>query len=390
MLHALSTLLWLLTGVYVTIVLLFLLGLFFPRKGLNKRQFTVSVVIAARNEEDTIELCLKDLLHQTYPKEKYEIIVVNDNSTDLTETIIKRYAERYHFIHYVEAGARREGMSPKKNALTAGIQRSSAEIILSTDADCRVRSTWIEAMVSYFTPKVGMVIGYSQLGRRYDRHTFFENLQALDFLALLSSAGGACNLNFALAATGQNIAYRRSVFEEVDGFSSIGHRISGDDVLFLQLVRGRTDWKIRFAASSRAFNTSRPESSFYDFLQQRIRWASNGAYQVKQNIYFFTYVLLVYAFNLALGVCAALGFLQPVLWRVFFGCLVCKLFAELLLLLRGAAVFDRKDLLRFFPLWTFLQVPYIITVGMLGTFGVFKWKDRSSTASGKNNSGGAR
>jgi len=368
--------LWALTAIYVAVVLLFLLGLFFPRPGLNRRQYQVSVVIAARNEEQTIERLLEDLVRQTYPRDKYEVIVVDDHSVDRTAEIVQRYVSQYPHFRYLQPAAGDGLLSPKKQALATGIAQSRGELILTTDADCRVRSTWIEAMVSYFLPRVGMVVGFSQLGRKNEERTLFEQLQAVDFLALMAAAAGSCNLGFPLAASGQNLAYRRCVYEEVGGFRHIGHRVSGDDVLLVQLVRRQTRWRFRFAATPRAYNSSQPEPDLRRFFHQRVRWASNGAFQTRQNLVFFAYLLSVYFYNLALLAGAIAIPFSPSLGIAVGASFAAKALAELLLLVRGAQCFARSDLLVYYPLWTLLQVPYVVVVGLVGTFGNFTWKGR--------------
>lgn len=370
-----------LTAIYVGVVLLFFLGLFFPRPPLNRRQYRVSVVIAARNEEKTIDSLLQDLVHQTYPRDKYEVIVVDDNSVDRTAEIVQRYVSAYPHFRYLRPAPGDSTLSPKKQALATGIAHSSGELILSTDADCRVRSTWIEAIVSYFLPRVGVVVGFSQLGRRHEEHTLFEQLQAVDFLALMAAAAGSCNLGIPLAASGQNLAYRRCVYEEVGGFRCIGHRVSGDDVLLVQLIRRRTRWRFRFAATPRAYNASQAEPDLRRFFHQRVRWASNGAFQTRQNLLFFAYLLSVYLYNLSLlAGAAALPFVPTLATPVLIS-LTLKAGAELLLLLRAAHSFNRGDLLAYFPLWTLLQVPYVVVVGLVGTFGNFTWKGRKMNSS---------
>ena len=121
------------------------------------------------------------------------------------------------------------------------------------------------------------------------------------------------------------------------------------------------------------------------FTQQRTRWASNGAYQIRQNIFFFIYIVNVFLFNCLLLLGLILSFLQPKFLSTIVNCLFYKIVAELLLVLRGGSFFDRKDLLKYFPIWTLLQIPYVVTVGLLGTFGKFNWKDRSGGADLFNN-----
>ena len=365
------------TIIYCCVLLIFLLGLFFPNEMRQSEQFTVSVIIAARNEEDNISDILNDLALQTYPDDKFEVIVVNDNSNDNTSNIIQKFVDNYPFIKQVHAKLDDSGiLTAKKNAIYQGIKQSNGELILTTDADCRVQKKWIETIVSYFIENVGMVVGFSQLGKKGEHYSIFEQLQAVDFLALLSGAQGSLNFNFPLAATGQNLAYRRKAFDQVDGFKKIGHRMSGDDVLLLQLINKKTNWKIRFAEDTQSFNYTFAEKSFKSFLNQRLRWASNGSYQFILNKVFFLIVLNTFLINLLLSLTIPAAFFFTLNLFSILSCVGFKLFFELLIVLKGAQVYGRKDLIKYFPIWAILQIPYIICAGFLGNIGKFVWKGR--------------
>ena len=243
------------TAIYFLIVLSFLIALFFPNRNRTNKKVFISVVIAARNEEKNIGNILNHLINQTYPRELYEIIIVNDGSEDRTGEIINEFARKHSNIRHIRAKVdKTTGLTAKKNALNQGIQQSKGELILSTDADCHVKPSWIETMVSYFTDDVGMVVGFSQFGHPGGKYSVFEQLQAIDFLSLMGAAQGSINLGCPLAASGQNIAYRRKTFDEINGFQRVKDRVSGDDVLLLQLIYKLTDWKIRFASSPQSFN----------------------------------------------------------------------------------------------------------------------------------------
>ena len=237
-----------LTILYITTVILFLVGLQQKKTGTSTDRYRVTVIIAARNEEDNIGHILNDLCNQTYPLKKYNIIVVNDGSTDRTQEVIDSYTKKASNINTLAVRHVPKGTSPKKYALQLAIEQSDSDLVLSTDADCRVPPTWIETMVSYFTPDVGFVIGFSQYGRPRDKQNLIENLQAFDFLQMMGVAAGTSNLGLPMAASGQNLAYRRDAFVQVGGYSKIAHRISGDDVLLLQLIRRYTSYKAVFAA----------------------------------------------------------------------------------------------------------------------------------------------
>lgn len=368
---------YLVTGIYFLILSGFLIGLFFPNRYRSSNKYSVSVVIAARNEEKNIGNLLSELVNQTYPKSLFEIIIVNDDSADRTGEIIDTFVEHHNHVKHIHSIPGKEtNLTAKKNALNQGIQQSRGEIILSTDADCHVKPTWIETMVSYFAENVGMVIGFSQPGDKNYNYSFFEGLQAVDFLSLMAAAQGSSNLGFPLAASGQNIAYRRQAFEAVGGFDKIKHRISGDDVLLLQLIRKFTNWKIRFAPSENAFNWTPPEKTIKSFLNQRKRWASNGSYQLRLNVVFFFFILSVFLMNFLVVVGSAIHFFFFNAFKIPILCLGIKFFIEFLITLKGSFVFQRIDLIKYFPIWAILQPPYVIVTGLMGTLGRFIWKDR--------------
>ena len=368
----------LITGIYFVILLFFLMGLFIPNRNQTSKKYFVSVVVAARNEGKNIGNLLSELVNQTYPAELFEIIIVNDGSEDGTGEIVDRFAKKFKNIKHLDATRdSKSGLIAKKNALNQGIRQSIGEIILSTDADCHVKPTWIETMVSYFKSDVGMIVGFSQLGDEQKHYSLFEKLQAIDFLSLMAAAQGSLNFGCPLAASGQNIAYRKATYEAIGGFEKIKNRISGDDVLLLQLIRKFTNWKIKFAPSPQAFNWTEPEKALKSFLNQRKRWASNGSYQIKLNLGFFLFILSVFLMNLFVlfGTPAYILTYHSLKVPVF--CLLIKILIEFLITLKGVMLYHRLDLLKYFPIWTILQIPYVILAGLLGSLGHFIWKDRN-------------
>ena len=363
-------------GIYGIILLLFFIGLHLPPKKKSTNRPFVSVIVAARNEENNIADCLGDLAEQTYPVDKFEIIVADDHSNDETPKIVQNFMRKMVNLRLLRVHGIPEELTPKKNAINQGIQDTTGEIIFTTDADCRMKPTWLESMISYFTEDVGMVVGFSQFIGRNGEQSFLEKLQAIDFLSLMASAEGSSNLGFPLAASGQNLAYRRETFEEVGGFKTIGHRVSGDDVLLLQLVRQKTNWKIRFADSEESFNSTYAKNSLPEIINQRRRWASNAPFQVKLNKLFFVFLIDVFIVNAGLLLGSPLAASGLIPWRVILSGLAIKAAIEFLIAVKACVKFRRLDLLKAFPVWFVLQIPYVFLAGMLGSFGTFTWKDR--------------
>ena len=183
---------------------------------------TVSIVVAARDEEEHIEQCLAALSDQDYPAHRYEVIVVDDGSRDRTAERVRQNAtDRVRLVRTEE----KLGWSgSKKAALSLGIATATGEIILTTDADCRVGPGWIRALVSHFQGAVGMVVGFSQVRPEEAGRRWLAGYEATDFLALMGCIAGSIGHGHPMAASGQNLAYRKEVFTGVGGYSGLMDR----------------------------------------------------------------------------------------------------------------------------------------------------------------------
>jgi cellulose synthase/poly-beta-1,6-N-acetylglucosamine synthase-like glycosyltransferase len=235
-------------------------------------------------------------------------------------------------------------------------------------------------MVSYFEPRIGFVIGFSQFGAPGTAQNLIERFQAFDFITLMGAAAGSANMGVPLAASGQNLGYRKSLFQEIGGYEKVKHRVSGDDVLLLQLVRKETNATVVFASDPAAFVVSQPQPTFKSFINQRKRWASNGSIQLKLNIVFFLYLMQVLLFNAALLVGAVAALLTHHDVHIILFCFALRLAMEFAIALKSTLYFKRTELLKYFPLWFVAQIPYIVGVGLAGTCGKFQWKERQHSA----------
>ncbi len=177
----------------------------------------VSVIIAARNEENNLPPLINDLIKQEYPLGKFEIIIINDRSNDSTQKILDEASESYSFIKNIEIDKKSKEMTPKKHAIDLGIKESRGEIIIATDADCRVGPLWVASMTYSLINKNGIIIGYSEIDDK--KGTFFEKYQKLDFLAIIAANAGAAGWNLYWSGTGQNLAYFKKDYLEIGGLN---------------------------------------------------------------------------------------------------------------------------------------------------------------------------
>ncbi|MBN2413849.1 glycosyltransferase [candidate division KSB1 bacterium] len=366
----LITFLFALTSVYVLLILWIIAGInrLFPKK--NSDQPFVSIVVAARNEEKNIGDLMTALVRQDYPNEKYEIIIVDDGSTDNTAEIVKKYQSGSSCrIHLLTTTNRAQVISPKKNAVTMGVNHAAGEIIFLTDADCVPPPGWVSGTVQYFSSETGMVIGFSP-NELPSLNSITAKLLALDSLSLAAVAAGTTGWCVPATCNGRNLAYRKIVFKQVGGFEKIKQYASGDDDLFLKLVLTGTKWKIQYALEEQLAVPTKKLTNFRQFFNQRLRHASKGFHYepIKIIILFFVYIFnFILLFNLF--------YLINYFSYIPLVCFAMKSLAELLILYIFAVRIKRRHYLSIFPLASVLHLFYVVFFGALGQLKKFKWKD---------------
>ena len=360
----LLSLLW-----YIGYLISFYFGLKRRSTELEYKKKRVSVIIAARNEEDNIGRLLTALINQSYPVELYDVIIADDRSEDQTAQIVKQYAEKWPQIKLVTIEKAPEKFSPKKYALSRAIKESKGEIIILTDADCLVTKYWLEAMISNFTVGVSMVAGFSRTQiSNWHNSSLLEKFEYFDFLLMFMAAAGAILSGKYFSCSNQNLAYLRSAYEQVGGFEKIKYLVSGDDVNLMQLFR-RHRLKVRFSLIEHSFVYTQSVKSVQHLISQRSRWASNAKWQLYLNPEFFFFLTAVFLIHLTIIILLFLN------WQAAILLVVIKLISEYIFVATNFKLFEReRKRLRFFPAWSILQPFYIVLVTVRGIFELFSWK----------------
>ena len=256
---------------YIIQQIIFLIG--FKKKLRTNSDFepTITVIVAARNEEKNIRQCLESLVNIDYPKEKLEIIIVDDFSTDKTGEIVDEFAAKYHFIKKVIPHLKVIPKPGKTNAIVNGIKQSNGEIIFTTDADCVVKPSWIKTQIKYFTDNVGVVTGFT-FQRAYSQ---FTGMQNLDWVYLLTVAAGTINLGLPLSCIGNNMAYRRDAYDWVGGYENIKFSVT-EDFALLHKIHKHTHYNVVFPAEESGVNLSEPCPDWKTLYRQKHRWGVGG------------------------------------------------------------------------------------------------------------------
>ncbi len=230
-------------------------------------------MVPARNEERNIASCAESLIASDYPHDKLEIIIVDDRSTDSTAAVIDSLAQQntsVRALHRSEQDAV-DNLRGKPGALQFGIERATGDVILLTDADCRVQPQWIRTMTEPFRDDhVGMVCSFTTV-RRGD---LFALIQDIEWLYTSSMAQSANANGQPLGCFGNNMAVRSSAFHEIGGYRSISFSVT-EDLALLQAM-GRRGHRVSFTCDPRSRVETEPCPSLFEYLRQKQRWVQGG------------------------------------------------------------------------------------------------------------------
>ena len=332
---------------------------------------TVSVLIAARNEEDNIARTIDAILAQNFPKEQLELIIIDDHSTDKTAEIVRTYAAEGVKLLQLEVGDKLN--SYKKYAIAKAIDMAKGEIIVTTDADCRMGTNWLRSVVQYFDENDCYMVSSPVVYSEEKDH--FEQLQTLEFLYLIGLGAAGIGNQSPTTCNGANLAYRRSVFFEVGGFKGIDNLASGDDELLLHKVAEKYAHKIGFCKSYDAVVFTDAKPDLKSFISQRKRWASKSTkYKDKRVV---ALGVSIWLFNLALiiSMLAFLWFLPALNW-VLLSAIALKIIVEYVFMLPIASFAKRRELLKYIPILSVVHCFYIVYIGIAGNVGKYDWKGR--------------
>lgn len=335
---------------------------------------SLSILVCARNEEAHIGACIGDLLAQSYDGD-WDIWVADDRSSDKTPEIlaelVKEHPER---LHVLRIDAVNPGTSPKKQAIARLVEKSRGEILLLTDADCRVPSGWAAGMVNEFEPGIKLVAGHSYIPTDAPGTPFIIHLQALEAMSYRVVGTAALAMHLPLTSTGNNLGYRRDFFLGVGGFLGVEHLMSGDDDLLLQRLASTTPWAARPCVEPSTFIATQGEYSWSRLWRQRKRWASKTVYYTPPTVALMATLFLFY-FLLLLGL--FLGLLldhAPLMGGVALG-FVLKFIGDGLVMWRGLGLFKARSLMKWFLPAEIVHVPATVGAVLFGVFGKVAWKN---------------
>ena len=360
------------SALYLIYILAFTFGLYNLKEKFftfnNRNNVKASVLIAARNEEKNIGNLLKSLYNQTFSKELFEVIIIDDHSEDETISVVENFLKEHKDINLKFFKAEKEG---KKHAISQALHLAENELILVTDADCFLKETWIESIVNFYKEEnCKMILAPVLLS---PAETFFEKIQVLEHLSLIGSTAGSAAIGFPVMCNGANMAYERLAAMEVEKQRKDFNIPSGDDMFLMEyFIKNYGAENVKFLLSKTAIVKTNTCKNISEFFRQRRRWVSKTKSYTSWKILSTAFVVLF--FNLSIISLLVSALFSPTLLIPYFLLTFLKFLIDYPLLRNITTFMNQKNLL----IWTlpleFVYPFYAVFTAISGMLINVKWK----------------
>ncbi|MDP4223912.1 MAG: glycosyltransferase [Bacteroidota bacterium] len=313
----------------------------------------ISVIIPCRNENDNISRILTEVSIQDYPEDLFEVIVVDDNSTDTS------FKTALEFTGIKNCKVLRNTGSGKKMALHTGITSAIGDLVITTDADCLMKKEWLSVIASFYSAnKPDLIICPVVLETIPG---FFGKVQELEFLSLQGITAGTALGNNGTMCNGANLAFRRAAW--ITHSRDLRNDIpSGDDIFLLHSLKKKPDARIMWLESCKAVVTASASKTIPDFIRQRSRWISKGrAYTDKYTI---TLAIVTFVTILSQMIFLLSGLFNPVFFLIYLASIGIKSVPDYLILSNTTERYSKKNLMRWFIPSQLVYPFYVLAVAL--------------------------
>ncbi|TDE01583.1 glycosyltransferase family 2 protein [Flavobacterium hiemivividum] len=327
-----------------------------------KTKFTI--VVPFRNEAATLPILLDSFSKLNYPTELFEVLLVDDESEEQFSVFGFQFSVRV-------IKSNRVSNSPKKDAITTAMQHLNSAWIITTDADCVVAENWLLTLDNYIqNHDANMIAG----AVTYDcGNSFLHHFQQLDLTSLQGATIGSFGIGKGFMCNGANLAYTKSLFEELNGFEGNNSIASGDDVFLLQKAVAKFPERVRYLKSKSNIVVTKPVDSWSALFYQRVRWASKTTSY--QSSFGKVLGLIVFAGNLSIVVGIGFCILGLFSWLTIVLLLLSKFVVDLVLI-RKSHSFLSKTKMRYVVLSSLFYPFFSVSVALYSLFGKYEWKGR--------------
>jgi cellulose synthase/poly-beta-1,6-N-acetylglucosamine synthase-like glycosyltransferase len=316
----------------------------------------VSVIIACRNEEKNLPEILRKLQNQNYPRDSYQVIIVDDNSVDDTSEVAKGYKGSMNISVLKNKG------TGKKKAVKTGVTEAKGELIIATDADCRMEASWIATIAAFFEQaRPDLIILPVRL---MPLNGFFGRFQELEFLSLQGITAGAAIANNAMMCNGANLAFSKNAYLKNE--KNLRYDIAtGDDIFLLHSMKENHS-SIRWLESNDTMVITNPAPDLKSFFRQRIRWAAKSSaykdtFSIISGIVTFVTIFILAIFTIT-------AFFDQKLLIVFTGLFLLKSIPDYLILRNTAKRYGRNALMKWFIISQMVYPFYVLAISIGSLF----------------------
>ena len=337
-----------------------------------KSKTKFSIIVPFRNEAENLEELLQSISTLNYPKELFEILLVNDDSIDDSVHLIKNFTSENDKLNIKILTNNRRTNSPKKDAILIAILQANFDWIITTDADCIVPENWLiifDAYIQKNQPKlIAAPVTY------ITKRTLLEQFQLLDFFSLQASTIGSFGIRTPFLCNGANLCYQKQAFIKVNGFEGNEHIASGDDIFLLEKIVKQYPNEVRFLKSNEVLVKTQPQPTFKGLLSQRIRWAAKTTAYTNNFAKFVGFTVLL--MNLMVIMTLLLTIFNLFEWEFLFAIITIKLLLDFILLNKVFRFFKQKLLLQYYFIGSLFYPIFSMFVAIASFQTTYIWKDR--------------
>lgn len=321
---------------------------FTKKKQLSKNNLEVSVIICARNEAQNLKSNLESILTQNHPF--FEVIVVNDASTDNSLSILKSFKHKYERLKIIDIKKSAVYHGNKKNAITKGIEATIFDNLLFTDADCQpISKDWISEISAHFISEKQIVLGYGAYKKI--KNSFLNKIIRFETLMAATQYFSYASIGLPYMGVGRNLAYKKSLFIEAKGLDKHKHILSGDDDLFVNQMANKDNTAICYTKPS--MTLSQPKTTLNTWYQQKRRHLTTaGNYKPIHQFLLVLFFLSQFLFWFLAIILIAFSFN----WQLIMVFIIIRLLTQYIILGNAAKKLNEKDLILLMPALDFTLV----------------------------------
>ncbi|KUJ63256.1 glycosyltransferase [Flavobacteriaceae bacterium CRH] len=362
-----SFLLFVILSIYISSIVLLIYGFTKVKKYLKpnlKPQTSFTIIVPFRNEEENLPMLLKSFSNLNYPIDLFQVILVDDSSTQKFQ--VSGFRFQVLMVDNI-----RVSNSPKKDAILTAMHHVKTNWVITTDADCIVPENWLLTFDNYIQEnEVSMLAGAVSYTCK---NSFLDHFQQLDLTSLQGATIGSFGLKKAFMCNGANFAYTKSLFEKLNGFQGNNKIASGDDVFLLQKAAGLFLNEVHYLKAKEAIIITKPTENWKSLFYQRVRWAAKTSSY--QSTFGKVLGLIVFFGNLSFVISFVLFLFGVFSWE-FLLLFVCLKFAIDFMLLYSTNQFLTQTRIKYLLLSSLFYPFFSSSVALYSLFGSYEWKER--------------